>query len=74
MTSAWVRRWVISVSLTGVLALALLWRGDTMFGVLVGALALTRAVLFTRLHLRRDRSRRLRAPQTMSRLTEPSGS
>lgn len=86
MTSSWGRRWMISVGLTGALALALLLRGDTILGAFVGMLAIARGVLFLRLHYRRDRYRQghpLRhvsqsashsVSQSVSRLTESPGS
>ena len=45
MTSVWVIRWIL-VALTAALAVALIVRGNIVIGVLLGALALTRASLF----------------------------
>jgi hypothetical protein len=72
MMSAWVKRWGTSVSLTALLAIALLWRGDTIIGGLIGALAVTRAVLFARLYYRRDRQRRGLAPRPAPSLAKSS--
>jgi hypothetical protein len=55
--STWVIRWVL-VALTAAVALALIWRGNVVIGVLLGAIAVTRAVLFTRVHRRRELIRR----------------
>lgn len=74
MTSAWGRRWTISVALTAALAIALLLRGNTLIGGLVGALALVRATLFLRLHYRRDRVRHAIAPRGVAHLSESRGS
>jgi hypothetical protein len=59
MTSIWVTRWIL-VSLSAVLAVVLVARGNVVIGVLLGALALTRIVLFVRLRQRRDRFRQRR--------------
>jgi hypothetical protein len=59
MRSIWVTRWILVV-LSAVLAVVLIARGNVVIGVLVGALALTRIVLFVRLGRRRDRFRQRR--------------
>jgi hypothetical protein len=59
MTSVWVTRCIL-VTLSVVLAVVLIVRGNVVIGVLVGALALTRIVLFVRLGRRRDRFRQRR--------------
>ena len=59
MTSIWVTRWIV-VALSAVLAVVLIVRGNVVIGVLVGALTLTRIVLFVRLGRRRDRFRQRR--------------
>jgi hypothetical protein len=66
MTSIWVTRWIL-VALTAVLAVVLLVRGDVVIGVIVGALALTRMVLFVQLRHRRDRFRQRRQQGGASR-------
>jgi uncharacterized membrane protein len=57
MTSDWVIRWIL-VALTAAVALALVLRGNVVIGALLGAVALTRAVLFTRVRRRREELRR----------------
>jgi hypothetical protein len=57
MTSDWVIRWIL-VALTAAIALALVLRGNVVIGALLGAVALTRAVLFTRVRRRREELRR----------------
>ena len=57
MTSIWVVRGVL-VALTLALAVALIVNGRVLFGVLVGALAVTRLILFTRVSQRRAEFRR----------------
>jgi uncharacterized membrane protein len=61
MTSIWVTRYLL-VTLSVVLAVALIVRGDLVIGVIVGALAVSRMVLFVQLRHRRDRFRQ-RRPQ-----------
>ena len=57
MSSIWALRWVM-VGLSAVLAITLVVRGNVVIGVLIGALAVTRAVMFMQLQRRRrDRSR-----------------
>lgn len=57
MGSTWVIRWIL-VALTAALALALILRGNVLIGGLLGAVAVTRAVLFTRLRRQREEFRR----------------
>ena len=57
MTSDWVIRWIL-VALTAAIALALVLRGNVVIGALLGLVALTRAVLFTRVRRRREELRR----------------
>jgi hypothetical protein len=59
MTSMLVTRGIIVV-LSLALAIALIARGNVLIGVLIGALAVTRLVMFVRLGRRRERFRRLR--------------
>jgi hypothetical protein len=59
MTSIWVTRCIL-VTLSVVLAVVLIVRGNVVIGVLVGALALTRIVLFVRLGRRRVQFRQRR--------------
>jgi hypothetical protein len=53
MGSMKVLRWVL-IALSGALAAFLIVRGNVVIGVLVGAMAVTRAVLFVRMQHRRD--------------------
>ena len=57
MTSIWVVRGIL-IALTAALAVALIANGNVVFGVLVGALAVTRMLLFTRMSQRRAEFRR----------------
>ncbi len=59
MGSVRVIRWII-VGLSAALAVALIVRGNVIIGVLIGALALSRAALLLRIGARRRRFRRLR--------------
>ncbi len=53
MRSMTMFRWIL-VALSGALAVFLIARGNVVIGVLLGAMALTRALLFTRMHHRRE--------------------
>ena len=66
MTSMWVLRWVL-VALSAALALVLIVHGNVIIGVLIAAMAFTRAVLFVRLHTRREELRRRVAQRRASR-------
>ena len=57
MRSMWVIRCLV-VALTGALAVALILRGNVLIGGLIGALALSRAVLFVKMRRRREEFRR----------------
>jgi hypothetical protein len=57
MNSMWVIRWVL-VALTAALSIALIVRGNLLIGFLVGALAITRAVLVVSARRRRQDFRR----------------
>ncbi len=57
MQSTQVFRWIL-VALSVVLAAFLIVRGNVVIGVLVGAMALTRAGLFVRMQHRREEFRR----------------
>ena len=57
MGSTWVIRWIL-VALTAAIALALILRGNVLIGGLLGAVAVTRAVLLTRMRRRREEFRR----------------
>jgi hypothetical protein len=48
----------ILVALTAAVALALILRGNVVIGALLGAMAVTRALLFVRMRRRRDEFRR----------------
>ena len=52
MRSMWVLRWIL-VALAATLATILIVRGNVLVGVVLGGVAITRAVLFTRLYHRR---------------------
>jgi hypothetical protein len=52
MNSMWIVRWVL-VALTAVLATILVLRGNVLVGVVLAAIAISRAILFTRLYHRR---------------------
>ena len=56
MNSMRVVRWVL-VALSLALAVVLIARGNVVVGALIGAMAVTRAVLFMRLQRRRERFR-----------------
>jgi len=51
--SMWVVRWIL-VALTTTLATILIVRGNVLVGVVLAGIAITRAVLFTRLYHRRS--------------------
>ncbi len=53
MQSMRVLRWIL-VGLSGLLAVFLIARGNVLIGLIVGAMAVTRAVLFVRMHHRRE--------------------
>jgi hypothetical protein len=53
VNSMWVVRWVL-VALTAVLATILVLRGNVLVGVVLAAIAISRAILFTRLYHRRS--------------------
>jgi Flp pilus assembly protein TadB len=55
-------RWII-VGLSAALAVALIARGNVIIGVLIGALAVSRALLLMRIQRRRRRFRRRRLLQ-----------
>jgi hypothetical protein len=55
--STFVIRWIL-VALTAAVALALILRGDVVIGGLLGAVAVTRALLFVRMRRRREELRR----------------
>ena len=57
MASIRVIRWII-VALSAALAIALVARGNVIIGVIIGALAVSRALLLVRLQSRRRRLRR----------------
>jgi len=57
MASIRVIRWII-VALSAALAIALVARGNVIIGVIIGALAVSRAALLIRLQGRRRRFRR----------------
>ena len=57
MGSTWVFRWIL-VALTAAIAFALILRGNVVIGGLLGLVAITRAVLFTRVRRRREEFRR----------------
>jgi hypothetical protein len=60
MTSTWALRWML-VALTGVLAVVLITRGNILIGGLVGAIAVTRAILLIQQrHRRREIRERFR--------------
>lgn len=59
MTSMFAIRWIM-VTLTAVLAVLLIARGNVVIGVVVGALTLARIALLVRLHQRRERLRERR--------------
>jgi len=46
------------IALTAAIAVALILNGNVVFGVLIGALAVVRLVLFTRVQQRREEIRR----------------
>ncbi len=56
MQSTRVLRWIL-VALSLVLAAFLIARGNVVIGVLVGAMAVTRAVLFVKMQHRREQFR-----------------
>lgn len=56
MTSVRVVRWVL-VALTAALAVVLIASGHVVIGVLLGAMAVARAVLFVKMQHRRDQFR-----------------
>ncbi len=49
-------RWIL-IALSGVLAAFLIARGNVVIGVIVGAMALTRAVMFVKMQRRREQIR-----------------
>jgi hypothetical protein len=53
MTSLRVVRWIL-VALTAALAVVLIVSGHVVLGVLLGAMAVTRAVLFVKMQRRRE--------------------
>jgi hypothetical protein len=65
MSSIWALRWVM-IALNAALAIALMVRGNVVIGVLIGALAVTRAVMFITLRRRRAELAR-RFPQRFGR-------
>jgi hypothetical protein len=71
MTSLRVVRWIL-VALTAALAVVLIVSGHVVLGVLLGAMAVTRAVLFVKMQRRRVMLRAHRAatgePRLLSRL------
>ena len=56
MHSMSVFRWIL-IALSGVLAAFLIARGNVVIGVIIGAMALTRAVLFVKMQHRREQFR-----------------
>jgi len=68
MTSTWVLRGIL-VALTAAIAIALIVNGNVPIGGLLAAVAVTRAVLFARVHRQRDAFRRRLA----ERRTRPGG-
>jgi hypothetical protein len=65
MSSIWMLRWVM-IALSAVLAVALVVHGNVVIGVLIGALAVTRAVMFVQLRRRRGELAR-RFPKRFNR-------
>jgi hypothetical protein len=57
MSSMWFVRWIL-IGLSAALAIVLIMRGNVVIGVLIGAMAVARAVLFVRMHHRRAEFRR----------------
>ena len=57
MGSTWVLRWIL-VALTAAVALALILHGNVVIGGLLALVAITRALLFSRMHRRREEFRR----------------
>jgi len=53
----WITRWIL-VALTAALAVVLIVRGNVVIGVLLGAMAVTRAVMFVTMRRRREEFRR----------------
>ena len=66
MGSLRVVRWIL-VALTGILAVVLLVSGHVVIGVLLGAMAVTRAVLFVKMQRRREMIRARIAQRRESR-------
>ena len=66
MRSIWVLRGVL-IALTAALAIALILRGHVVIGALLGALAVTRAMLFLSMRHRRVRLRRRLAQRRVGR-------
>ena len=60
MNSMFAMRWVI-VALSLALAIVLIARGNVVVGVLLGALAVSRMVMFVMMRQRRERFRQRRA-------------
>jgi MFS superfamily sulfate permease-like transporter len=56
MQSMWVFRWIL-LALSAVLAAFLIVRGNVVIGVIVGVMALTRAVFFVKMQHRREQFR-----------------
>jgi hypothetical protein len=57
MKSMSILRWIL-IALSGVLAAFLVLRGNVVIGVLIGVMALTRAVLLVKMQHRREQFRR----------------
>jgi hypothetical protein len=68
MSSTWVLRGIL-VALTAAIAIALIVNGNVVIGGLLAAVALTRAVLFARVHRQREEFRR----RLDQRRTRPGG-
>ena len=52
----WITRWIL-VALTAALAVVLIMRGNVVIGVLLGAMAVTRSVMFVTMRHRREQFR-----------------
>ena len=71
MTSLHVVRWIL-VALTATLAVVLIVHGNVVIGVLLGAMAVTRAVMFVKMGQRREQFRR-RIEERRAGRTGPTG-
>jgi hypothetical protein len=71
MGSVRVLRWVL-VGLTAALAVVLIVHGNVVIGVLLGAMAVTRAVMFVKMRQRREQFRQRIAERRAGR-TGPTG-